>query len=201
MISTTSDATLETLPQAVWIVSTLAGAGVFHVLWLNSGLSKPFLRPIDCGHQYLGKPIFGHNKTFGGLMIMPAATALLFALTCELRPVLPEWLRSGMWNSSINAYLIVGFLSGLAFMLAELPNSFVKRRLGVAPGQVATSPPLRWLFFVIDRCDSSLGALIVITALMPVTAATWLWVLLLGPAAHALFSIWLHALGIKERKL
>src|SRR5262245_55390152 len=153
MISMTSDATLETLPQAAWIVSTLAGAGVFHVLWLNSVLSRPFLRPIDCGHQYLGKPIFGRNKTFGGLMIMRASTDVLSALTCVFRPVLPQWLWSCMFNSSLASYVIVVFLSGLAFMLAELPNSFVKRRLGVAPGQVAASLPLRWLFFVIDRCD------------------------------------------------
>lgn len=189
------------LPQAAWIVLTFAAAGVFHVLWLHSAWSMPFRWPIDCNRCWLGKPIFGRNKTFAGLIMMPVATAALFAFSCALRPALPEWLRAGMWNSSVASYAIAGFASGLACMLAELPNSFLKRRLGVTPGQTAGSAPVRLLLLAIDRCDSTLGALIVVTVLMPVSVVTWLWVLLLGPAAHVLFSVWLHALGIKGRQL
>jgi CDP-2,3-bis-(O-geranylgeranyl)-sn-glycerol synthase len=34
-----------------------------------------------------------------------------------------------------------------------------------------------------------------------VPAATWLWVLLLGPCLHAMFSVILHRLGVKARAL
>jgi CDP-2,3-bis-(O-geranylgeranyl)-sn-glycerol synthase len=57
------------------------------------------------------------------------------------------------------------------------------------------------LFFVIDRCDSVLGVLIVASLLVPVQALTWVWVLVLGPLLHALFSVLLHRLGVKARAL
>jgi CDP-2,3-bis-(O-geranylgeranyl)-sn-glycerol synthase len=46
-----------------------------------------------------------------------------------------------------------------------------------------------------------LGVLAVASLLVPVPAATWLWVLLLGPCLHALFSVILHRLGVKARAL
>ena len=98
-------------------------------------------------------------------------------------------------------YALLGLACGLAFMLAELPNSFVKRQLGIGPGLPASRPLLRAVFFVVDRCDSVLGVLIAASLLVPLPAATWYWVLLLGPCVHAVFSVMLHRLGVKARAL
>jgi CDP-2,3-bis-(O-geranylgeranyl)-sn-glycerol synthase len=54
---------------------------------------------------------------------------------------------------------------------------------------------------LLDRFDSVLGVLIVLSLLVPVPASTWVWVLLIGPGVHAIFSILLHRLGVKARAL
>jgi CDP-archaeol synthase len=50
-----------------------------------------------------------------------------------------------------------GALMGLGAMLGELPNSFVKRRVGIAPGK-ATSGAWSVLFYVWDQVDLVFGA-------------------------------------------
>jgi hypothetical protein len=54
---------------------------------------------------------------------------------------------------------------------------------------------------LLDRFDSALGVLVVVSVLAPVPAMTWLWVLLIGPGLHALFSALLFRIGVKERAL
>jgi CDP-2,3-bis-(O-geranylgeranyl)-sn-glycerol synthase len=89
----------------------------------------------------------------------------------------------------------------MMFMLAEQPNSFIKRQMGIAPGQAPAQSWLRIPVLVLDRYDSVLGVLIVSSLLVHISIATWLWVLLLGPVFHAVFSIIMHVLGIKARAL
>ena len=90
---------------------------------------------------------------------------------------------------------------GLAFMAAELPNSFLKRQLGVAPGQPAGKRWQRLLCNVADRFDSVTGLVLMLWLLVPLPAAA-LWTLLLGgPALHAAFSVAQYAMGQKSRPL
>lgn len=189
------------LAQAVWLVAALSLAGAVHVVWLKSPASARFRAPLDGNLHLGGRPVLGGNKTVAGLMAMPPAAAGAFLLARLLEPAFPDWLRAGFWPLSAMAYAALGFACGLGFMLAEIPNSFLKRRLGIGPGQSGPPGPLRWLFLVVDRCDSSVGVLVVLTLFVPVTAATWMWVLAIGPAAHLLFSLWLQAVGVKRRAL
>ncbi len=55
--------------------------------------------------------------------------------------------------------------------------------------------------FVLDRSDSTLGVLFVLSSLLPVSTATWIWALVLGPASHAAFSGWLYRSALKARPL
>jgi CDP-2,3-bis-(O-geranylgeranyl)-sn-glycerol synthase len=84
-------------------------------------------------------------------------------------------------------------------MLGELPNSFVKRQLGIAPGQAANTAFARPVFAVLDRVDSILGLLIALTIVAPVPWLTWAYVLTIGPLLHASFSLVLFQLGGKAR--
>jgi CDP-2,3-bis-(O-geranylgeranyl)-sn-glycerol synthase len=136
-----------------------------------------------------------------GLMVMPVAAAGAFAGLAYFRDELPGWLGRGMWPLPPTSFAMLGLASGLAFMLAELPNSFLKRQLDVAPGQAPTRRAVAALCFVLDRIDSTIGVLLVLSLLVPVPPQTWLWALLIGAAAHGLFSMLLHALHIKARPL
>jgi len=187
--------------SAVFLVVAMSAAGVAHVLWLKSASARRFSQPVDMGRTFRARRVFGTNKMLRGFVVMPPAAALTFAMSGSAREHLPSWLGQGVWPLQPAQFALLGFACGLAFMLAELPNSFVKRQLDIVPGQPPSSAPLRILFFVIDRCDSVLGVLIVASLLVPVQALTWVWVLVLGPCLHALFSILLHRLGVKARAL
>ena len=82
-------------------------------------------RPLDGGSG-----VFGDNKTWRGALMMSggtiAATAALTRFDWFLRR-LPAELRDA-------PPLAYGALLGAGVVLGELPNSFLKRRLGIAPG-------------------------------------------------------------------
>jgi CDP-2,3-bis-(O-geranylgeranyl)-sn-glycerol synthase len=187
--------------SAVWLVAALSLAGVAHVLWLKSRWSRCLDQPLDGGATFRGRRVFGANKKLRGLAMMPLASMAAFAALAALRELHPRWLAAGMWDLSTSQYALLGLACGLAFMLAELPNSFVKRQLDVPPGAEPRAGWLRPLCFAIDRCDSTLGVLLVVTLALPVTATTWFWMLLLGPASHAAFSGWMYLARLKARAL
>ncbi len=189
----------DSLPCAVFLLLAIGLAGVAHVAWLRSAWSQPFACAIDGGIHLRQRRLFGENKTLRGLMMMPPASAATFALFSVGRDSLPAWLANGIWNLPTAQMAWIGFLSGLAFMLAELPNSLFKRQLGVNPGEAPASPPLRLLCLVIDRCDSTIGVLIALSLTVPLHPMTWFWTLLLGSGLHWLFSIWLYRLKLKRR--
>ena len=136
-----------------------------------------------------------------GLVMMPLAACLIFMAIALLRHALPVWLQYGLWDMPMTRYALLGFSCGLAFMLAELPNSFLKRRLNIAPGTAPTSNGLAVFCFVLDRFDSSLGALIALQLLVPIPWQTWLYTLGLGCAMHWFFSYLLYLLKVKVRPL
>ena len=191
----------QALPCAVFLVATMSAAGIAHALWLRSKLSLRLSGPVDLHLELRGRRIFGPNKMWRGFAVMPLAAAVAFWAVGSLRPGLPAWLASGMWDLPGAQYAAVGLACGFAFMLAELPNSFLKRQLDVAPGMAARGRGLAAVFFVLDRVDSVLGVLIVLTAMLPVAPGTWAWVLALGPGTHWLFSLWLYTLDVKARPL
>lgn len=191
----------EPLECALFLAVALSAAGLVHSAWLRCPCSLPFARPIDFGRTFRGRRIFGANKMWRGLMVMPIAAAGVFAGLAYFRDELPDWLARGMWTQPPASFALLGFASGLALMLAELPNSFLKRQLDVAPGEAPTSLPLAALCFVLDRVDSTVGVLLVLTLLVPVAPHTWLWALLIGAVVHGLFSMLLHALRVKTRPL
>jgi len=193
--------TPDPLGNAAFLVFAIALAGIGHVLWLRIPLSQRLSQPIDAGLSWRGRRLFGENKMLRGFIVMPFATALSFGVLASLHDEMPTWLAAGLWNRGLSEYVLLGFGCGLAFMLAELPNSFIKRQLGVPPGAKASTPVLRWVLSVTDRLDSELGVLVLVSLLLPIQPLTWFWVLLIGPIAHTCFSVWLFLLGVKGRAL
>jgi hypothetical protein len=87
-------------------------------------------------------------------------------------------------------------------MLGELPNSFVKRQLGIAPGAAPKhGGAAAVIAFAADRLDSTIGVLVAVSLTVPTPWMTWAWVLLLGPGIHLGFSVLLFRLGVKARAI
>lgn len=193
-----SIADLDPLSCALFLIAGFTLAGVCHSTWLAMPGSHRFAIPLDGGRTLGGRRLLGDNKTIRGFMVMVPATGLAFALLASLLSVLPAGLR-GLWPLSPAGYALLGSWAAVGFMAGELPNSFVKRQLGIAPGAAARGRFAGPLFFVVDRVDSILGLVLALIVAVPVPWRTWLFVALIGPALHGLFSVALFRLGVKAR--
>lgn len=193
-----SIADLDPLSCALFLIAAFTLAGACHTAWLAMPGSRPFAVPLDGGRTLGGRRLLGDNKTIRGFMVMVPATGLTFALLASLLGVLPAGLK-GLWPLSPLGYALLGSWAAVGFMAGELPNSFVKRQLDIPPGAAARGRFAGPLFFVVDRLDSILGLMLALIVAVPVPWRTWLFVGLIGPALHGLFSVALFRLGVKAR--
>lgn len=175
-------------------------SGICQTIWLKSSLFKIFAYPIDFKIKIQGIRLFGDNKTFAVFMVMVPATAITFALAgMFLINHHNIFLSKIHWPLDIAQWAMAGILASIGFYVGELPNSFFKRRIGIAPGESPASPMLRAVCFVIDHTDSTLGSLLLVSLLLPTGVYLWCSMLLMTPLVHWLFNVVLYFLNIKKR--
>jgi hypothetical protein len=187
---------IEPRATALFLLATFVIAGCVQVAWLASPHSRRFAVPLDRGRTIRGRRLFGANKTWRGLMVMVPATGLAFAAVALS---IGDPASAGLWDLTPAQYALLGAWCGVGFMLGELPNSFVKRQLDIAPGARALHPAAAVWQFVIDRADSGLGMLTALSLAVPTPWQTWALVLLAGWAVHWSFSLVLFYLRVKPR--
>lgn len=193
-----NQSTVDPLTCAIFLVIAFTLAGFAHTLWLRSRLSYRFRIPLDLGGTFRGKRIFGNNKTLRGFMVIVPATACSFLILGTIVSNHP-YLSARLWALSPGSYALLGFVAGFGFMIGELPNSFIKRQLGIGPGEAPGKLGAKVLFFALDRFDSIVGMLIAIGLIVPTPWRVWFYVALLGPGVHWFFSVILYWYGVKER--
>lgn len=189
----------DPLHRGLFLILAFVLAGLLHSLWMKNRFSQTFAIPIDGGRMFRGRRILGENKTLRGFVVMIPAAALAFAAIGALLS-LPEGVPPvTLWQLTPTGYAALGAWAGFGFMAGELPNSFVKRRLGILPGRAPASRFTRAICFAVDHVDSIVGMLVAVTLAVHTPWTTWLWVLVLGPSIHLLFSWWLYRMGVKRR--
>ncbi|MBK5297959.1 MAG: CDP-archaeol synthase [Vicinamibacteria bacterium] len=186
---------LDPAACAVLLTLSFVLAGACQAVWLASPRSWRFSWPLD-GHRTLGgRRLLGANKTARGFLVMVPATSVAFM-------AVGEWLTfggRGVWAYGPVGYGVLGLVAGLGFMAGELPNSLLKRQLDIAPGTSARGAIAGPVFFVLDRVDSLVGMLVALGAVVPVPSLTVVYVLVVGPLLHGLFSVITFRLGGKAR--
>ena len=186
------------VPCAVFVTLAFILAGVAQTWWFKSPRSARFAIPLDGGRTFRGRPLLGPNKTWKGFVVMVPATAFAFLALALLAPAVPA-LDRGLWPLSPPGFALLGIIAATGFMVGELPNSLIKRQLGIAAGGAPRGRGVRGLAFVMDRLDSLLGMLAAISLVVPTGWKLWALVLGVGPAIHWLFSVALYLLGVKSR--
>ncbi len=189
----------DPLHCGLFLIVAFVLAGLLQSLWLRSRVSQVLAIPLDGGRTFRGRPILGENKTLRGFVVMIPAAALAFvvvAIGVSLSGGAPP---ATLWQLTPAGYAALGAWAGFGFMAGELPNSFVKRRFGILPGQAPASALTSAICFTIDRTDSIVGMLAAVTVAVPTPWMTWVLVLVLGPLIHWLFSWWLFQMGVKRR--
>lgn len=189
----------DPLHCGLFLILAFVPAGLLHSLWLNNRFSRALAIPLDGGRMFRGRPILGENKTLRGFVVMIPAAALAFAAVAIVISLPQGMPPATLWQLTPAGYAALGAWAGFGFMAGELPNSFVKRQLGILPGQAPASGFSRTICFTVDHIDSIVGMLIAVTMAVQTPWTTWLWVLILGPSIHLIFSWWLFRMGVKER--
>lgn len=181
---------------ALVVLSCFVVAGVAQTLFLKSHVSALFAAPLDMGRTFRGRRIFGQNKTWRGLVVLIPAVTLCFAVAGALAT--RQVLGDELWPLTQLQWVGLGLAAGVAYALGELPNSFIKRQLGVEPG----AQPEHWLgrkvAFVVDQLDSIMAALVMIALLVPTDWRFHLASLGLGALLHWAFNVVLWLIGVKK---
>jgi hypothetical protein len=159
--------------------------GIIHMIAVKRDILSYFKKPI---HQRW----FGQNKTWRGFVVMPLATwpGVLLAQQVEKMSDLNTPLLLG--HSSVLLAIVLGF----GYCLAELPNSFIKRRMGIKEG--LTSDRYKWFFVILDQADSAIGCVIAYRLLIPVSLSTMIWTIIFGTVIHLVINISLYLVGIRK---
>lgn len=166
--------------------------GVLHSFVIKARLLPWLAVPIN-------RRWFGTHKTYRGLIVMPVGCLLGVYLTIALEQVLPPGIRTGLQQLPAGVLVLCGLCLGLGYMVFELPNSFVKRRVGIAEGMLADSARTRLWFLLADQVDSVIGCLLVCYVFLDFGVPVLLMALLLGVAAHLLVNFTLFLAGVRSR--
>lgn len=129
---------------------------------------------------------FGDNKTWRGFIVLTSLNGIFFWMINLILPRFSQWEAIGM-----------GALLGLTYMLFELPNSWLKRRLGIASGAQSSKYALG--FMLLDKTDSALGVSLCSKILFGLDWKETLLLLLLSIGVHVFFSVLLVVTGVKKR--
>lgn len=194
---------MNRLGQLGYFLLPIVLAGVGNMILVKLPLLKGLQRPIDGGRVWRdGKRIFGDNKTIKGFVGMVVLTAL-WLLVFELLGKNLTWARElslidfGSYVTPISA-LGYGGLWGLAYVVAELPNSFIKRRLDIAPGKQGRGRT-GILFTFIDQADSVVGCLLILPLLYRATLLDAVALFFLATAVHYAVNILLYFAKLKKQ--
>lgn len=148
--------------------------------------------------KFLKKPIhadmFGENKTYRGFVVMPLLTipGVYLASICERL----FKVDIGFEHTNI---IFLGIMLGLFYCLFELPNSYYKRRKGIAPGKMAKEDALKHA--IIDQADSGFGLIIVYYLILDVTWVHLILFLVTGTVVHLILNYLLYGLGLRKEPL
>lgn len=185
----------EILGTAYLLLPLLGGAAV-HGLCMRFGWLAFLARPMDGGRRHRGRPLFGRSKTFRGPVLVAVGAAAVFTLQRRLLHGLGPIASIELVDYAQLPGWWLGLLAGAVAELFELPNSFVKRRLGIEPGGT-TRGGLGVVFYLWDQLDVLMGFWLVFAFAVPVTPLRIGISLVIVGAVHPLLTLVGYGLGMR----
>ena len=174
--------------------------GIANMIFTKTKVYNKYKYPIDCYKTLNNKRIFGDNKTYIGFVSM-----IFF---CIIFQVLIGFLCNSF---SINKYndlylvhkntlglnLLFGFLIGFVYMIFELPNSFIKRKLNIDPGK--TTKGLKGIiFFIVDQIDSLIGVMFILFLFSNFSILKYFGYVILGAISHIILNLILFLMKVRK---
>jgi len=165
------------IPHIYAFVLPLFIGNMLHMVIVKKNLFSALAKPLSTD-------LFGSGKTYRGFILLP-----LLCACCSV--IISLFMRGDLLLS-----FSMGFLLGFFYMLGELPNSWLKRRMGIPPG--ASNANYKWLQFAADKLDSLLLLAIVYYFLVEIAFILLVKLILLSFIIHIIFSWILFRLRIKK---
>jgi len=178
--------------QYLYALIPIIFAGISNMIFVKSKWLSSWYIPLD-NKMVLrdGHRLFGDNKTWKGFIGMIVLTAVWTGI---LR-IYPE---KSMLPKPIWWFYYFGTMLGLAYVLFELPNSFIKRRLNIPPGKNVSGT--KGVFFkIIDQLDSLIGCAIVLGFFTPVSFMQFCLIILVTSSVHYLINIIMYFVKLKSQ--
>src|SRR5262249_50763177 len=158
----------------------VVAAGALHAVVLKRDLWHRLARPLDGG-----RGLFGVNKTLRGVVVMVVGSTAAVLVQRLASVGTPELVHYPAASAPPLRPAI-----GLGYSLAELPNSFAKRRLGIGAGARAARHSR--VQYVADQGDSVVGSTLALVPFVPDGRVLGL-VAVVGFVLHAAFDRVLYA--------
>ena len=191
----------KTIASMYVTLAPMIAAGIINMIVCKLRIFRALQVPMDGGRCLRdGNRIFGDHKTWKGFI-----SYILLGAICSA-----SWGRI-IRNTDLNALdyfyaahentllfnIINGLLLGFAYALFELPNSFLKRRLGIAPGKSVEGVWKGFSVFL-DQADSMFGCALVVWLFYDLGIARYIAFVLLGALTHILLNMLLYFAHLRK---
>lgn len=182
--------------KAAWVFLPVLGSPAAHAPVLKWDLLKSLTTPVDGGRTFRGRRLFGANKTWRGAIFMtagPAVAAVALHRQDWYRAKLPDEIREA--NPAL-----VGALLGLGVFGGELPNSFIKRQLDIAPGS-QRKDAAGIAISLADQADFAVAALVLLRPIWRWRARDAAEVVAVATGVHLVLNVAGYAVGARRSLL
>lgn len=176
-------------------------AGILNMIWCKINAFNIPNVPMDMNKNFIdGKRIFGNNKTwkgFFGYIILNIICSIIMGIICNVFKLNEYNYFYIATQNNLIYNIVIGLLLGLGYSLFELPNSFIKRRLGIEPGK--TIKGFKKVFFIfLDQADSIFGIVLVLSFFYPISILEYFLYVLLGAVTHIIINMLLYFMKLRK---
>lgn len=187
--------TLLTLAQAFSLLLPILLSGMLFIACMKKGWLLALNKPMDFGLELGGKRLFGPNKNWRGAVLYvgggTAITLVLHNLSFSQNWIAPVF-RNDPW--------LLGLACCSGYVLGELVNSFIKRRVGIGSGDNAKTALGRAIQAFFDNADGAIGYGLVLNLLFHPEGAYLYLALLMAYLVHAGSDALMRKLSLKKKQ-
>ena len=167
---------LMLLGQAIWFIASAYVANAFPTVTKGK-------IPLDRGKMFRGRRVLGNSKTVEGTFAGLVFGIFIGFLQVGLQPKMPPELSLPVLTLSVVVLLCVGTIVG------DIAGSFIKRRIGIKPGDPA---------ILLDQLGFLIFAFLFASAVTTIDIGIIVLLVILTPLLHVLTNIFGYALNLKE---
>lgn len=182
--------------QVLYLFAPLLVSAVLSAFVHRYDLLRVLAKPIDAGAMFRGQRVLGDGKTWRGVFV--AVVGSVATVLLQKHVVGARAGALAIVDYANASAVLLGLAIGGGAMLGELPNSFVKRRLGIGRGETTSRPGLRVVFWTWDQVDLLTTAWPLLTFWIRPTALLVVTSAVLTLAIHPLVALIGYLVGARR---